>query len=163
MELQALQYVPGQKQIYLLLRDTDGKTTLYITPVDKNSGFNLIDAWAEINLMSLSPNNKTLAFTGRESASDDRYLFSVPVKDGAKIVELDSDAVDIRNAAFTGNNSEIIYTAATGSNPDEVEVRRIKASGGDFETLYGGAFLVDVQWMEISPFYEAFFQKPMGQ
>jgi dipeptidyl aminopeptidase/acylaminoacyl peptidase len=163
MELQSLQYVPGQKQVYLLLRDTDGKTTLYVTPVDKKSGFNLIDAWAEINLMSLSSDNKTLAFTGRESASDDRYLFSVNVKDGADIVELDSDAVDIRNAAFTGNNSEIIYTAATGSNPDEVEVRRIKASGGDYETLYGGAFLVDVQWMEISPFYEAYFQKPMGQ
>ena len=163
MELQALQYVPGQKQVYLLLRDVDGKTTLYVTPVDKNSGFNLIEAWAEINLMSLSPDNKTLAFTGRESASDGRYLFSISAKDGAKIIELDSEPTDIRNAAFTSDSSKIIYTAATGSSSNEVEVRRIKTSGGDYEILYGGAFLVDVQWMEINPFYEAFFQKPMGQ
>ena len=163
MELQALEYVPGQKQVYLLLREVDGKTTLYVTPVDKNSGFNLIEAWAEINLMSVSPDNKTLAFTGRESASDDRYLFSVSAKDGAKIVELDSQAMDIRNAAFTGDGSKIIYTAANGSNPDALEVRRIKTTGGDYETLYEGAFLVDVQWMEINPFYEANFQKPMGQ
>jgi len=163
MELQALQYVPGQKQVFLLLRDVDGKTTLYVTPVDKNSGFNLIEAWAEINLMSLSPDDKTLAFTGRESASDGRYLFSISAKDGAKIIELDSEPTDIRNAAFTSDSSKIIYTAATGSSSNEVEVRRIKTSGGDYEILYGGAFLVDVQWMEINPFYEAFFQKPMGQ
>jgi len=163
MDLQSLEYVPGQKQVYLLLRDVDGKTTLYVTPVDKNSGFNLIEGWAEINLMSVSPDNKTLAFTGRESASDDRYLFSINAKDGAKIVELDSDAIDIRNATFTGDSSKIIYTASTGSNSDEVEVRRVKTTGGNYETLYGNAFLVDVQWMEINPFYEANFQKPMEQ
>jgi hypothetical protein len=163
MALQTLENVPGQKNIYLLLRDTDGKITLFVTPIDKNTGFNLIEAWDEINLVSIASNNKTLAFTGRESASDDRYLFSIESKDGAKIVELDTEAMDIRNAVFTNNNSQIIYTARTGTSPDEVEVRRVKTTGGDYETLYENAFLVDVQWAEMNPFYQAYFQKPIGQ
>jgi hypothetical protein len=163
MDLQALEYVPGQENIYLLLKDTDSKTTLFVTPINKDSGFKLIEAWNEINLIGVSSNGKTLAFTGRESANDDRYLFSIESKDGAKIVELDTEAKDIQNAVFTGDGSQIIYTARTGTSPDEVEVRRVKKTGGDYETLYENAFLVDVQWAELNPFYQAYFQKPIGQ
>ena len=60
------------------------------------------------------------------------------------------------NAVFIANGKSIIYTARTGSDPDDVDVCQVSADGSDrFQVLYKEAILADVQWDVLNPFRRA--------
>jgi len=148
-----LDYLPNDPTLYIYEEDEDGEVSLFVTPVHRDTGFYLLEGWASMGLLNRSPNGSQLVFWARENVGDDPVLYSIDVKDGANPVELDDDADDFRNAVFTSNGRFIIYTADTGDDPDDVEVRRVRADGEEeYEVLYEEARLIDVRWDDIDPF-----------
>jgi Tol biopolymer transport system component len=157
--LSNIYYVLDGKTLYLLIREEDGTNTLYVTPMDEADGFRLLDEWHQIGLLNLSSDGRQLVFWGQEDRGDDPVLYSIAVEDGADPIELDDDNEGFRNAVFTANGKEIVYTAETGSNPDDVDVCQVPANGSDkFQVLYEEAFLADVYWTELYPFSQIFWR-----
>ncbi|MBN1979361.1 MAG: PD40 domain-containing protein [Anaerolineae bacterium] len=148
-------YLLNNSMLYLRIEDQgDGEDALFVTPVDKDTGFYLLEDWDSIQPMALSPNNRTLVFSAVEDSGDDPVLYSVEVKDGAEPVELDDDAEGLVNAVFTSDGRYVIYTAITGDDSDDREVRRVRADGGEeYETLYEEATLVDARWADRNTFW----------
>jgi len=57
------------------------------------------------------------------------------------------------NAVFTANGKEVVYTANTGFDLDEVEVRQITLGDeNEIKVLYEEAFLQDVEWKDMYAF-----------
>ena len=148
-------YLLNKSMLYLRIEDKgDSEDALFVTPVDKDTGFYLLEGWDSIQLMALSPNDRTLVVSAVEDSGDDPVLYSVEVKDGAEPVELDGDAEGLVNAVFTSDGRYVIYTAITGDDSDDREVRRVRADGGEeYETLYKTATLVDARWADRNTFW----------
>lgn len=150
---EGLDYLPNDPTLYIRVEDEDGEVSLFVTPVHRDTGFYLLEGWASIELLNRSPDGSQLVFWAREDVGDDPVLYSIAVKDGAEPVELDDDGEGFRNAVFTSNGRFIIYTADTDGDPDDVEVRRVRADGEEkYEVLYEEARLIDVRWDDIDPF-----------
>ncbi|MBE9508998.1 MAG: hypothetical protein IMY86_13235, partial [Chloroflexi bacterium] len=149
----SIQYVPGEPTLYVGMEDEDGEEMLFVTPVDKATGFRLLEGWASIELLNRSAGGRQLAFAALEDSGDDPVLYSIAVEDGADPIELDDDGEDFYRAVFSANGQFVLYSARTGSDFDELEVRRVRADGKErFETLYEEAGLVDVCWDDMDPF-----------
>ncbi len=155
VELSDGMYVIDKSTLYLRIEDKkDGKDALFVTPVDKDTGFYLLEDWASIRLMTLLSNDRALAFSAVEDSGDDPVLHSVEVKDGAEPVELDNDAEGFVNAVFTSDGRYVIYTAITGTDMNDREVRQVRADGKDkYEVLYEEAVIIDVRWDDLNPFW----------
>jgi len=150
--LAGVHYVADESTLYLLVSEEDG-TTLFATPADKADGFRLLDEWYQVTLLNRPKGGRQLVFWGQEDRGDDSILYSVAVKDGAHPIELDDDNKGFRNAVFTANGKAVLYTAETGSDPDDVDVCQVPADGSDkYEVLYREAFLADVRWDDLHPF-----------
>lgn len=152
ISLDSISYTPGKSRLEFLLRNTDGTFSWFTTPLDKDTGFMLVDAWAEITLLNRSPDGKSAIFTGRKKTSDETRLYSIAVEDGAKPKAVDEDTRIIINGIFTNNSKEIIYTVETGSDPADVEIRQVTTDGKDSTVQYENAVLVDTQWDDLYPF-----------
>lgn len=153
VELDDISYVRDGSNLYLELTDEDGERVVFVTPVDRETGFQLLDGWASVMLLNEAPGGRQLVFAAVEDPGDDPVLYSLDVEEDADPVELDDDAEGFRNAVFTSDGRSVIYTAVTGTGLDDVEVRQVQADGGArFESLYEEAVLVDVRWADISPF-----------
>ena len=148
-------YLPDKSVVYLRIEDDkNGEDAVFVTPVDKDTGFYLLEGWDFVRLMALSSNDRTLVFSAAEDSGDDPVLYSIEVKDGAEPVELDDDAEGFENAVFTSDGRHVIYTAITGDDSDDREVRKVRADGGEeYETLYEEAMLVDARWTERNRFW----------
>ena len=127
---------------------------LYFTPVDSDKGFFLLDEWSEIYLLNISSDGSTLLIKAREDSGDDWALYAINIEEDAELIELDDDVENVSNAVFSKNGKDVIYTAVTGDDSDDVEVRRVRANGKeDAERLYDEAVLVDIQWDRLTPFF----------
>ncbi len=151
--LRSISYVRDEPTLYVYMTDKDGERLLFVTPVDEDTGFRLLEEWALIALLNRSPDGRHLVFWGREDKKDDAVLYSIAVEEGADAVELDDDSDGFRNAVFTANGRSVLYTAITGRDPDDVSVYQVAVDGeGRSEELYEEAFLVDVRWDDLLPF-----------
>jgi hypothetical protein len=147
-------YVINKSTLYLRIENKkDGADALFVTPVNKDTGFYLLEDWASIRLMTLSSNDRTLVVSMVEDSGDDPVLHSVEVRDGAEPVELDNDAEGFVNAVFTSDDRYVIYTSITGDGSDDREIRKIRADGaGKYESLYEEAMLIDARWADRNRF-----------
>jgi len=152
-------YAPNGSLLYVSLRGDDG-TSLFVTPVDEAGGSILVEEWASIRLLNLSPDGSQLAFSGYEDSGDDPALYVVSTEGEADPVELDDDLekgrffAGVRNAVFSADGESVIYTAITGDDSDDVEVRRVRVDGEeDYEVLYEEAILAAARWDNVAPSY----------
>lgn len=152
-------YVPQGKTFFIEYENDKGAISLDAVPLDTAEGFLLVDEWDSLQLANLSPNGKTLVLIGREDSGDDPVLYSLAVDAGASLIKLDDDSQGFRNAVLTQNGKDVIYTAVTGDNPDDVEIYQVPVDGSKSrESLYHEAVLEDVQWMQMSPFIGVWWQ-----
>jgi hypothetical protein len=149
----SLQVVPGEATLYLQLTDSLSEHSLFVSPLDREEGVLILDAWTEFQILNRLPTGNSLILAGREDPRDDSTLFTLEVADGADPITLDNDNEAVLNAVVTADGNEILYTASTGSNSDEVEVRRVQSDGREpYEVLYAESRLVDVQWDDLQRF-----------
>jgi len=142
--------VPGHGFVYFLLYSAEGALG-YAYPF-KGEGFYFVEEWEDVGLLNVSPDGKLLAFSGVEDAGDDQVLYFVELVEGSDPEELDEDALWFRNAVFTKNSRELLYTVETGIDTDEISVNLVNLSEGPPDTLYDEAELFDVAWAELAPF-----------
>jgi Tol biopolymer transport system component len=158
----SLFYIPEGKTLFIGYEEEDGATFLYVTPLGTAEGFPLVEEWDSLEVMDLTPDGKTLLLTGREDAGDDPVLYSLAVEAGASLTQLDDDSQGFYNAVFTKNGKDVIYTAITGDNPDDVEIYQVPVDGSESRTsLYQEARLEDVQWTQMYPFRRVWWQSPV--
>jgi hypothetical protein len=155
--LMAGYHIPEENQLYLLVNSKDGMS-LFITPIDQEGGILAFDEWAKLRLLNRAPGGKQIILEGMEDSNDDPALFLLRVEEKAKPIELDDNLEGLGNAVFAPNGTDIIYTAMTGSDADEVEVRLTQADGkGKYEVIYEESYLVDTQWDKLMPFSAPLF------
>lgn len=154
-------YVPGSNNLFLSV-SADAGDAIFVTPINDDTGRYIVEEWAEASILNLSENGKTLLFKGREDNGDDITLMVVDIVDKrAEPVELETRVDDILDAFFGPSGKTVVYTAETGSDYDEVEVREVPITGEEKPTtLYSEAYLVDVGWTRSWPFKYAFFNYP---
>ena len=112
-----------------------------------------MDEWASFQLLNISPNGKTLIIKGKPDTNDNWALYAVDLEGKDTPDELDDDADDYLNAVFNKNNNEVIFTAKTGTNNDDVEIAIKNINNRDrAEVLYEEAILESVEWAELTPF-----------
>ena len=156
--LGSLFYVKNKPGLYLTTSNDNGQSSLFYTSSDREDGFYLVEDFADITVMDVSPSGGDLLFVGREDYSDDPTLYTIPLQSGADMVDLDNDADYFSNGVYSANGKQVVYTAVTGSGGNDVEVRQVNITGKDAsEMLYDKAFLVDVQWTEMLPFLYTYF------
>ena len=153
-----ISYLHDRAGLFLMFSDDNGDYSLFYTLPDREDGFFVLEEWADITLMNISADGSTLLFTGREDARDDPALYLVQLTDGADFVTLDNDADYYANGVFSSNNRQVIYTAVTGDQEDDVEILQVNVNGEEApELLYKEAFIVDVEWASMEPFLRLFF------
>lgn len=146
-------YLRQGTRIFLTLKDDRDDWSLFTTSVDREDGFYLLDRWHQLRLLNLANDGRRLVFWGEEDNGDDPVLISMAIEEGATLIELDDDAEAFRNAFFTPNGRDIVYTAVTGPDADDVDVIRVRADGEEpGEVLYEEAAIDAIRWGEISPF-----------
>ena len=153
LELVNSLWEPGENTLFVLLRNTDGRISLFVSPFDKEEGYFLVEDWFEFNLLNISPNKKQVVFSGREQEADRLAIHAIDLEDGADAVELDDQLEAVTTAVFTSNSKEVLYTARTGTEPNQVEIRSVVTDGEDSAYIeYEEAYLVGVQWSPMNPF-----------
>ena len=158
-----ISYVPEKNKLYLQIINEDGKS-LYVVSSDKADGFYLLDEWADFDLLSLSNNEKILAYAGVEDRGDDLTLYSIEVEDNADWVELDDDADRISNAVFLPNDRSVMYTAVTGNASDDMIINQVEISGEESPVeLYDEAAIVDVRWGDLYLFRSLWFNSSLKE
>ena len=145
--------LPGSPRFFARTTDADGRQTLFVGPSQDEPGLELLEDWFGVAPLDLSPDGRTLAFLGQEEARDDPVLFAIDLVEDASPLELDDDHVGVLSALFTDDGRELFYTAQTGPDPEEVEVRRILSRGTrPYEVLYPEAALEAASWGTPDPF-----------
>ena len=140
-------------RFFALLSDSEARQTLYVGPTGEIPGFELLEDWVSLTPLDLSPDGRWLAFVGQEDARDDPVLYAIRLVDGETPLELDDDHEGIQNALFSEDGDELFYTAITGSDADEVEVRSVRTRGDrPYEALYSQAALEAASWDALDPF-----------
>jgi hypothetical protein len=142
--------VPGHEFLYFILYTADD-TFGFAYPYG-GEGFFFVEEWASIYLLNVSPNGKYLAFSGIEDAGDDPILYYLELEEGRDPEELDDDAEWFINAVFTSNSRELLYTIETGLDVDEVSINQVVLDDGKPEELYEEAYLLDVEWGDLTAF-----------
>ena len=152
----------GTKTLILFINNEDGLYNIFTTTAGNEDGDYILEDWSSVYLHAISPDGKTLMFTGREDYDDDTILFILPTSGGAKVLELDDDDIySILNAVFTSNGKEVLYSVQTDEDYDEVEVRKVNIKGEeDYEVMYEGAAFLDVEWTTLNPFDSFYFSSP---
>lgn len=152
-------YLPDDPTLYMVVREEDNTNSLFIVPINRAEGFYLLQEWDKFDLLNISPNGRQLVFVGIEDRGDDPILYLIELEKGADPIELDDDNEGFPNAVFTSDGKSILYTAVTGNTPDDVDVNLVPTNGEErYQTLYRDAFLADIRWDDMEPFYIAFWQ-----
>jgi hypothetical protein len=68
-------------------------------------------------------------------------------------VLLDDEHVSFGPVVYTRNGQSLLYTAYITEGLDEMDVCRVPVEGGAINVLYEKAFLVDVRWDSLVPFW----------
>jgi len=149
-----IRYLSNGSRVFIEIRDDDGDWSLFTTGLDGEEGFYLLERWHEIRLLDSTSDEKQLVLWGQEDRGDRPVLISVRVEKGARLVELEKRVEAFRNAFFTPNGRDIVYSAVTGDAPDDVQVIRVRADGeGPGEVLYEEAAIDSIRWGETNPFH----------
>lgn len=150
--------IPGQEALYLLTRKNDGTQNLVVVPGSGQTGIVAVEEWKDIQVLNRSADGEYILFSGSEDASSSLALYALNIRERPDIIELDDDAERYANGVFRDSNT-VIYTAVTGTAPDDVEVREIalNARSAKPETIYREAFLIDVQWSPLYPFSSVYW------
>ena len=152
-ELSESRLLPGEKTLFLLLRNLDGLDSLYVTSIDKEDGYFILQNYRYLKLLTCSSNNKKLVFLGRKGTDDLLGLYSINLEEDANPLILDNDIQDVLNAVFARDDKYVYYTVKNGENPEEVEVRKVEVTeDGAPAAEYENAFLADAQWGALEPF-----------
>ncbi|WP_420640667.1 hypothetical protein [Candidatus Leptofilum sp.] len=132
-------------RFYLTLRDEDGLLSLFVSSLDAEDGYFLLEEWASLVLLNASED--AAVFAAREDFGDDWILYAISVEDSADEIELDDDAENgFDNAFLMDNGRSLIYTAI-GDDATEAEVRQVALDGEERpDTLYKDVVLLDVSW-----------------
>jgi Tol biopolymer transport system component len=147
-------YYPDRSRLFVSMTNDNGETSIFYTQPDNPDGYFLFEEYHNLSVLDLSPNGSQLLVNAQENSNDDPALMVLAVQPDQSPVTLDDNGTDFPSAVFTSNGRQVIYTAQTGSNGDEYEIRRISVNAADpAETIYPDAYLVDVQWTRIQPFY----------
>jgi hypothetical protein len=157
VELERLQYVPGEPSLYVQATMPGGARALFVAPVDESAAVQLLEGWAEIDLLNRLRRGGQLVFQGRQNAADPLALYALAIEADAEPVELDDEPEGVENAVFTASGGSVLYTARVGNERDAVDVGLVSADGEKKpKVLYEKAFLVDVRWDDLDPFLTLF-------
>ena len=155
-------YVYGHTDLFIYLSDDESQDSLYYTAVDQANGFFLFEEYATLEVRNVSPDGKWLLGVVAEDDNDDPALVAINLQSEQTPLVLDESEDGFTTAVFSADNRQVIYTALTGSNPDDSEIRRAAVSEAPApETLYEEAYLVDVQWATLAPFRGIYFSEPL--
>jgi len=142
-----VQYVFDDRTLYVWMLDEDNADVLFVTSVDREDGYVLLDEWQDIILLNRSPDGRQLLFDATEDYGDDPVLYSIAVEEGADAVELDDDADGYYYAVFAADGRSVLYTVATGSDYDDLEIRQVPVNGSERpDTLYREMVLIGARW-----------------
>ena len=148
-------------RISILLTNDDGSKSLYVSKIDADDGFYLVENWHQFLPLNLTPNMDQYIFVGAPESDDHLALYSVRAKEGSEPVLLDDTAKNFINAVPSPDRSSVVYTAQINDSPLGYEIRLVKLNGDDpYETLYSQAYLVDTQWLDLQPFQTMQFELP---
>ena len=146
-------YYAGRQDLFVRVNDDDGNSSLFYTQTNSAEGFFVLEEFAVLNVLNLSPDSDLLLVNTQEDAGDDPVLMVVALEPEASQVVLDDDEDDYTTGVFSANGRQVVYTAQTGNNADDYEVRQVQVNGEEApETLYAEAYLVDVEWARMQPF-----------
>ncbi len=155
--LQTAQVVPGRPLGYFLVQEPGGSISLFVTSLETGEGDFVLEGWADVQLLNLSPDGDLLLLSGREDPGDPAALFVVELQGDREPIVLDEDLEAVPNAVFDTRGRQVWYTASSGPDPDEVEVRRIGVAGDrPPEVIYAQGALVDVAWGDLRPFLSSY-------
>lgn len=144
---------PNDLFAFLEMEDGDA---LYHVSLSNGAGNTILEDWYNISVLAFSKG--WLVFSGIEDSGDDPVLYAVQLSGDAEPVELDGNEESFLNAVITANGAEVIYTARTGDDSDDIAVKRISLSGEEApEVLYDEAQLVSASWAETSPTWETIY------
>lgn len=151
--LQTAQVLPGGDTVYLILQEAGGSISLYVSSLGTGEGSFVLEDWTEIEVLNRSLDGEQLLVAGREDGRDPLAVLLIDLGEDGEAIVLDESAEAVSNAVFAPRGRQVYFTAATGPDSDEVEVRRVEADGSrPAEVIYAGAELVDVAWDELEPF-----------
>jgi len=153
MTLQEVLYVEGEAPLYVVAGTEGGGVSLYRAGDAESAPVLLLDDWATLQVVSRSLRGGQLAVIGQPQSADPPALYSIAVEAGASPVLLDAEHPSFGPVVFTGNAKSLLYTAYVGNGADEMDVCQVPVEGGAVEVLYEKAFLVDVRWDSLVPFW----------
>ncbi|MCP4421082.1 MAG: hypothetical protein GY805_31100, partial [Chloroflexi bacterium] len=132
-------------QLFALIGDQDGLYSVFVTGLEEEDGYFLLEEWGAISFLNVS--DKYAVFAGREDPGDDWVLYSILLEPDAKEIELDDDAeYGFQDVFFLKNGRSLLYTA-TEERDAEFEVRQVPVDGSESpERLYKDMWLLDVSW-----------------
>lgn len=156
-------YTPlGSDILIIIVTNEDGLNNVFSTTFGSEDGDYILEDWATLWLHDISPDGKTLLFSGKEEYDDDYIVFTLDISGGSDMVELDDDDIySMLNAVFTANGKDVLYSVQTDEDYDEVDVRKVNVKGEeDYEVMYEGAAFLDVEWTRLEPFDSFYFSSP---
>ncbi len=153
MTLQEILYVEGEAPLYVLAGTEGGGVSLYAAGDAESAPILLLNDWATLQVASRSPRGGQLAVIGRQQSTDPLALYTIAVEAVAAPVLLDDEHVSFGPVVFAGDARDLLYTAYVGDGVDEMDVCQVPVEGGAVEVLYEKAFLVDVRWDSLVPFW----------
>lgn len=127
------------------------KYEIFVQPLGNEDGFFFRDEWDTFVMLDISNAGASLVFYGREDYDDDYALYLTSLTERSTPYEIDDDGeYGYGNAIFSSNDKELFFTAVTGSDEDDVEIKKTSIKGEEFttETLYRDAYLMDAQWYD---------------
>ena len=135
------------EQLLLQLTDKDGLHALFVTGLEEENGYFLLEEWATLAVLNAS--KEYIVFAAREDVEDDLVLYSILIEPDASEIELDDDGdLDFQRMFFSADGRSIYYTVLKdGFNDTEVRLVPVDGSARP-EELYRDMLLLDVSWVE---------------
>lgn len=154
-----MSYTAHASWIFLDITDTDGKHAIYVAQPGSAGGFYALEEWESVALYNVDPDGSQLLLASVEDRGDDPLLMLVSLEEGTRSVEMDSSSEGFINAVFSANGRDVLYTAKTGNDDNDLDVLRVAAAGdGAATVLHEGAQLDAVSWAQLNPFRYVSFQ-----
>ncbi len=154
-------YVPDRSDLFIYVYNDDSENSLFYTPGDDPSGYYLLEEYITLEVRDVSQDKQWLLAVTAEDANDDPALVAINLQPEQAPLILDESEDGFTTAVFSADSRSVLYTALTGNNPDDSQIRRVALSDEQVpETLYDEAYLVDVQWTQLAPFRGIYFSEP---
>ena len=145
-------YQPFDQNRLFILTGKDTNYHLFVTSLDKEDGFFLIEDFKRITPLAFSKDSNILIFTGDETSSTEKQLFRINVEADADMDEVDDDGTTYANAVFTPDGKTLLYTVKTGTDRSDYVVRSVELKEKSKPVdLYEEATIQDVSWGRLYP------------